>query len=66
MMSFETSALVPTLVIKRIPDHIRAARFLWGPILERLFHNWPLIHHVALVLHISYIITCDIVYFLLL
>lgn len=23
MMSFETSALVPALIIKRIPDHIR-------------------------------------------
>lgn len=55
-MSFEKSALVPTLIIKRIPDRIRPARFLWGPIQESLFQNWLLIHYVALVLHISYII----------
>lgn len=65
-MSFEKSALVPTLIIKRIPDHIRPACFLWGPILESPFQNWLLIHYVALVLHISYIIIKDIVYFLLL
>lgn len=59
MMSFETGALVPTLIIKRIPDHIGPARFLWGP-------SCPLIHHVALVLQMPYIITYDIVYFMLL
>lgn len=36
----------------------------FGVLLERLFQNRPLIHHVALLLHISYIIIYDIVYFL--
>lgn len=31
-MSMETCALVPTLVIKRIPDHIQPAGFLWCPV----------------------------------
>lgn len=64
MMSFENSALVPTLIIKRIPDRIRPARFLWGPPLESPFQNWLLIHYVFMVFHIPYIIMKDTVYFL--
>lgn len=30
-MSFENSALVPTLIMRRIPDQIGPARFLWAP-----------------------------------
>lgn len=65
MLSFETRALVPPLIIKRIPDHIRPA-LSFGVLLESLFQNRPLIHHVALVLHVSYIIIYDTVYVLLL
>lgn len=45
---------------------ISAQHASFGVLLESLFQNWPLIHHVALVLHISYIIMYDILYFLLL
>lgn len=33
-MSFENGALVPTLIMRRIPDQIGPARFLWAPLLQ--------------------------------
>lgn len=56
MMSFENSALVPTLIMKRIPDQIRPARFLWAPLLGSPFQNWLRIHYDALASHTSCII----------